>query len=268
MDEKRVDSVLSDWRAPFPEREKSWEQLENKLQLNQRKKRSPRPWIAAASVAVLAGFVAVMSVNDGMDTITAEAAEQLTHHLPDGSVVRLNAVSTLSYDEADFESERYLNLEGEAYFQVEKGQTFTVHTVMGDITVLGTEFNVYSRNGKLEVQCTEGKVSVKDSDQEVLLTAGEQAISHDGFLSENKTEEAGIAWLEGRFEFDASPLAEVLDEVSRQFDVEIAHEGLDGMRFTGYFESTDLETALGIICSPMGLEFGQTTDGRIEIERR
>jgi ferric-dicitrate binding protein FerR (iron transport regulator) len=57
----------------------------------------------------------------------------------------LNAASKLSFNEKKWADQRALTLEGEAFFKVQKGQTFSVNTTAGVITVLGTQFNVKER---------------------------------------------------------------------------------------------------------------------------
>ena len=86
-------------------------------------------------------------------SISSSPAEMLTHVLPDRSTVRLNADSRIRVNEKKWEEKRQLALTGEAYFEVEKGQTFRVETDLGDVEVLGTKFNVYSRSGIFEVFC-------------------------------------------------------------------------------------------------------------------
>jgi len=58
--------------------------------------------------------------------------------------VVLNSKSTISFNKTDWKNNRQLTLDGEAYFKVEKGSTFTVNTNNGSVTVLGTQFNVNS----------------------------------------------------------------------------------------------------------------------------
>ena len=58
--------------------------------------------------------------------------------LPDSSKAELNANSTLTYYPFWWKIHRILRLDGEAFFEVEKGNKFTVHSGPGKIEVLGT----------------------------------------------------------------------------------------------------------------------------------
>lgn len=103
---------------------------------------------------------------------TADSYELV--ELPDNSYVFLNKNSYLAYDE-NFNN-RYVKLEGEAYFDVTEGETaFIVNTSMGEIKVLGTEFSVRSTNNDLKVQVKKGTVEVKAKDQVEKLDRGQQA---------------------------------------------------------------------------------------------
>ena len=70
-------------------------------------------------------------------TVTAAAGEQLMGMLPDQSMYTLNAGSELIYDSENWKSERKINLSGEAFFEVEKGEKFQVNTANGQVKVLG-----------------------------------------------------------------------------------------------------------------------------------
>lgn len=76
--------------------------------------------------------------------------------LPDGSVVRLNSVSRLSYKPLGWYFSRSAELSGEAFFEVEKGSKFTIYSMLGSTSVLGTSFNNvtardFSKRGKQDI---------------------------------------------------------------------------------------------------------------------
>ena len=88
----------------------------------------PLTWIysAAAIALVLIGlkFFFFQSVT----TVRTDIGQTNVIALPDHSVVTLNADSTLEYDKNSFLEDRVLQLNGEAFFDVEKGSSFTVNT--------------------------------------------------------------------------------------------------------------------------------------------
>ncbi|HRN58485.1 MAG TPA: FecR domain-containing protein, partial [Agriterribacter sp.] len=114
--------------------------------------------------------------------------ERLEVELDDGSLVTLNANSALHWTEGWSKSKgRKVALEGEAFFKVKKqsGIPFTVHTNDVAVEVLGTSFNVDSRESKTKVYLDEGRVNLKLNDvendqgakehqQEIIMNPGEQ----------------------------------------------------------------------------------------------
>jgi len=111
--------------------------------------------------------------------------------LPDNSIVYLNHNSSISYDK-DFES-RKVELTGEAYFNVTKGETpFTITTSMGEVSVLGTEFNVKLDDEELDVEVESGTVELTTNQGKNKLTQGQKASYNKG----NNKIELGNAKLE------------------------------------------------------------------------
>ena len=138
-----------------------------------------RPFAIAASVALVMITVFQLFNLKSTETYTAVKGANLEVELPDGSLAILNSESSLIIDEGSFESEnREVELVGEAWFEVKKGSSFSVKASNGLVKVLGTSFNVYSREDEFEVICAEGKVLAKVGVNEATLTQGE-GISYD-----------------------------------------------------------------------------------------
>ena len=74
--------------------------------------------------------------------------------LADGTTVHLNAGSKLTYPVRFAGKRRVVALEGEAYFDVVKDETrpFIVQTHLGEVTVLGTAFNINAYTMRLFTQ--------------------------------------------------------------------------------------------------------------------
>jgi transmembrane sensor len=104
--------------------------------------------------------------------------------LPDGSVITLNKNTRLDYPAAFTGHTRNVQLNGEAFFNVkhDPDKPFVIKVNDVSITVLGTSFNVNSRDGKTEVIVETGMVSVQKNDEKVTLHAGEKTIA---FNNEN-----------------------------------------------------------------------------------
>ncbi len=226
----------------------------------QEKKRSRiirlRTWIYSAA-AVFLLCIGLKMVLFKKVAIHTKMAQTQVITLPDNSIVTLNAGSSLRYHKSSFMKNRVLHLKGEAFFDVHKGSTFTVNTQNGDITVLGTEFNVYSRDLILQVHCFEGRVKVNKESNEVILTQGK------GVQSTNKQDfsifdfsNSQPDWLYGKSSFLEVPLEHLIKELERQYDVKIRIGNVDVNRiFTGFFKHNDLKVALRTSFDPMNINY-------------
>ena len=125
--------------------------------------------------------------------------------LPDGSLVHLNAKSSLSYKQDFGHNERRVSLSGEGYFEVEKNtdKRFIVSTDVMDITVTGTKFNVYAYEHKdfVEMALVEGSVNVttKDPGHNTLSVKPKQKVIYNKLTGQLSLEETSnqieTAWL-------------------------------------------------------------------------
>lgn len=217
-------------------------------------------WIysIAASVALIIGLTITLS--NIKEVIICERGQKLNYILPDSSVVILNADSKLSFNKYTYIWNRELYLEGEAFFMVEKGSLFEVHAQNTKTTVLGTSFNIFSRENNLEVSCKTGKVSVEINnydDKKVLNPGYKVRLLDKEVLSEviivNKENIA--KWQTGKFSFSKVPLSDVLLELERQFDIRIECKDCKKSSYTGHFYNDNLEEALKMICIPMQMEY-------------
>lgn len=225
--------------------------------------------MAAASLALLIVSWFVFLRPESISLHQTQFAEKKNVELPDGSVVELNADSELSFD-TDWD-QRNIELKGEAFFEVKKGEAFTVETDFGSVQVLGTSFNVISREKLFEVACKTGKVvvNIPSKDFKKIILPGDRiSFNMSEVLEEQTTVETIGSWKKGQFYFDSKPLSQVFDELERQFDVDLETQGIDGQFFTGYFTNQELATALTMICEPMDLTFAIRSDTEVEIRPR
>ncbi len=179
--------------------------------------------------------------------------------LPDQSVVKLNSASSIQYSRFNWNSNRHVKLTGEAFFEVKKGKPFVVESNGNKITVLGTGFNVYSRNDRFEVFCFSGKVKVniRNTDSVVLVKGDAVVLSKDtGEYSTISFDTAQAArWRSGEYYFDRKELKTVFEELERQFNVAIHTPDLGKRFYSGYFKNTNLDEALQNVCLPMGIKY-------------
>ncbi|WP_225036958.1 FecR family protein [Winogradskyella sp. SM1960] len=210
----------------------------------------------AAILVVMLGVGYALFFNNTTTYSTAIAQTEVLN-LPDDSEVILNAKSQLRFDKKDWEKNRNLDLDGEAFFKVTKGNKFTVHTDVGTIQVLGTQFNVKERDNYFEVQCYEGSVQVAYKDKKTILTPGktfrvvkgEQIVVKD-FNSENP------AWLVQESSFDNVPLWQVIDELEIQYNMVISAESVNtSSLYSGSFTHNDKNIALQSVTIPLKLSY-------------
>lgn len=217
------------------------------------------PWKTIAKVAAMVAivFTVYLFVNSLDTNINAQFGEQMAHVLPDDSNIILNAGSQLSYNKNDWDENREVTLTGEAFFKVAKGSTFTVITPQGQVQVLGTQFNVYARDNDFAVSCFEGRVSVSLNDEVVTLTKGMGVNWRDGKMTTTEKSELLVPyWVDHESSFSNEILANVLNELERQYDIKIDAKGVDTNRlFSGSFTHDDLNIALQSICNPLQITY-------------
>jgi transmembrane sensor len=249
----------------------AWDQLLSKIDnegdVKERilvpEKTNRRNWIkymsAAAAVILLGVYYFNLSPNSQIDLNTGIADIQI-FTLPDNSVVHLNANSSISYDEKNWSENRVLDFEGEGFFEVASGSDFIVNTSKGAIKVVGTEFNVFSREGLLKVACFEGAVAVTNVlDQTQLLEVGSRATidaNSERLNIESFDFTQTATWRIGEFYFNEANLASVVSELERQFNITIEIDvNIEYRTYSGYFDNKSQSEALQLVFNPMGLKF-------------
>lgn len=206
-----------------------------------------------ASVVILFG---IYFIYPSQTKYVCENGEQFSFYLPDSSTVILNAQSQINYKESNWFEKRELSLNGEAFFDVTKGAKFVVHTQQGDVTVLGTEFNVQSRQDYFEIQCFEGSVSVHRKAKDYLLKVGDVIRFIDNEIDSLKSKSVKPTWIKGESRFENLPVGQVLKALERYYDVRFVIKNVDlKQRFTGSFCHNNLKLALKSVCYPLGIKF-------------
>ena len=187
------------------------------------------------------------------ETLVTKTSDFRTLQLPDGSTITLNAGSQIKYKK-DFNTEhRSLTMTGEAYFDVQNGNTpFVIQTNQGQVTVLGTSFNVRSREDGFEVGVNEGIVKVSNDSKSVILHKG-QMIEIDSNFDEKNLQNISYTnypdWMHEKLVCEQTPLSEVCDEIERTFGIsfKFANPSLSDITVTGVIDAQDLNTVLSTI---------------------
>ncbi|MCD2258347.1 FecR family protein [Psychroserpens luteolus] len=273
---KYLDIVETTNLAEFPEFDidanfkATWEkiELENTKNLVSKPKFKISNWIyaIAASLFLFLGYSLFFKTT----TYRSQLAQQIEFSLPDNSKVYLNADSNIKYKPYNWNKKRGLTLEGEAYFEVEKGSTFTVNTVNGDVRVLGTRFTVNSRDNFYNVVCYEGKVKVMvEGYESIVLTKG-QGFSIQNSIEQNNyiNNDNSPRWLQHESSFNTVNILEVIEELERQYSIEVeGKEHLKPINFTGRFAHGDLNVALRTIFETLDIPYILKIDGNVIIKK-
>lgn len=209
--------------------------------------------VAATIVVFLGLFFGLSTYKTNAHTGIAET-ESIT--LPDNSKITLNTVSIVSYNPLFWFKNRSVTLDGEAFFEVEKGSSFSVETKLGTVTVTGTKFLVKQRVDVLEVACYEGSVVVKTPLEEQSLVAGEKFLIYKNNANLTQTSNFRPTWIDQYSQFDTTPISMVLSEFERQYDVKFKLINVESETlFTGQFSHVNLNEALKSITIPLGYTF-------------
>jgi transmembrane sensor len=229
------------------------------LPINTKAKFTASIWfkIAASVIVFLAAIftayqLAEVSVESGKSVLT-------TVELPDSSLIKMKENSKVQYNRIAWMFNRTLSFRGEGYFEVEKGEQFSVHSELGTTQVLGTSFTIYSSAGNYEVACFTGKVSVtsNSSNNQIVLLPGDAVVLNNESFEPYKLQTSEKPnWVEGEFHFEDEDFIQVIQALEDQFQVEISYpEEFKNLKYTGYFDNKDLRKALKLVCEPFELTY-------------
>ena len=260
---KTREEVLAELKEKIRKRESGADPSEEKQRLR------IWPYVSVAAVIIILLGVWQLLHLTSETNVNAAPGSHVEYVLTDGSVVNLNAGSHITFNRKKFTSDRKLDLKGEAFFNVVRGSPFEVLTPTGQVMVLGTSFNVISRENIFKVTCFTGMVKVTSGNQSVTIGPDESAELTGGELKSYRESKMHYinGWINGEFYFENSPLNLVLSEIERQFNVKFVGREKESQDefFTGSFFNKDLRAALEIVCIPMGLQYEINENRKISI---
>lgn len=288
--------------------EAEWEEFEDHSPLSEEKMRTlyeglhirseevkprftlKRYWmqIAASLLLLIAGSLTVLTFMQ-RNEINALAEQNVVIRsgdygkslvtLPDGTIVHLNAKSSLTYSQDFGRNDRKVALSGEGFFEVKKDteKKFTVGTGYMDIAVLGTKFNVYAYETKdiVEMSLVEGSVDVTTSRppyQSIRVKPNEKVVynKHTGnLLHERTSNKMETAWMNKELVFRSERLENVFRCLSRKFAVtfSVDDEALLNDVYTGTFDDENVESIMRVLKYHYNFKY-TNEDGVISIQTR
>jgi transmembrane sensor len=225
----------------------------------------PRRLLYAAMILFLIGasvlwYYQSMHIIKTISTVNRQH-KQIT--LSDGTTVYLNSGTQLSYPKTFSGSIRKVTLSGEAFFNVSKAKSeFVVKTPEGTITVLGTRFNIWTRNQLTRVIVEEGCVKLASDNKQdtVIITKdfmSEVRQNHSPLKPRSVDVQKLLGWRWGKLVFKRTTLHEVIGEISRYYDVDISIQGpqLQSRTITAVFDRLPLNKVLYSVCSSLNIQY-------------
>lgn len=178
----------------------------------------------------------------------------LTDTLPDGSIITLNTLSKLSYLKNFKGNARAVNLDGEAFFKVTPDKTKPFIIKVNDVTVkvVGTSFNIKSRNGKTQVIVETGIVNVSKANNSLNLNPGEKTDvlnNSDHFTKSKVNNKLYSYYINKMLICDQTPLSELVVALNEIYGahIVIARPSLKKVPITTVFKAKSLEQVLDVI---------------------
>ena len=162
--------------------------------------------------------------------------------LSDGTKVWVNADSELRYPVQFTGDTREVTVIGEAYFDVQKqaDKPFIVKTELGNITVLGTQFNIssYPEKERLITTLVTGKISCSLPDGKNIILSPDQQLSvnKDGTTALKEVDTHYFTcWKDGIFQFENAKLEDIMDQLARWYDIHVFYtsENVKHLHFSG-----------------------------------
>ena len=215
-----------------------------------RNKRSNFSFLKIAAtllILAVAGYFITSDLNQKTTSgseIVYTGSETNEFLLPDGTLVKLNADSKVTYDENFGTDNRNVKLVGQADFDVTRNESlpFIIEAGMSKIEVLGTSFDIAAYPGKeAKLIVTEGTVafaSLNKADVKEILTKGQQAIldvKGETIEVSEVTEEVFENWWIRDFQFEDAPLADIFKRLEKAYQVEIVYpEAIKDCEWTHY----------------------------------
>ena len=259
---KKIIDASAKWESP---KRKSTHREAFLRKMQSVKKRKANTSILLKYAAVfLIGVSSVLLFFTNQNIITANGNTK-TVSIFDGSTIKLAPNSSLSYNSVLYFFNRKVTLEGNALFNVIPGNSFTVNSSNGEVSVLGTSFNIIDREDYFNVVCFTGKVAVKANKQEVILKPleGFENLSNKKSKFNNASKDPSN---NSYLYLNQVPLPIVLKELSNFYNVTFNTDAvsLEGT-YNGLLINDNIELALKNVLYPFNFDFEWQKDNFVVI---
>lgn len=264
---ENIDQLSRSYDIPSKlSKQHAWEQINLKIENSPKivKKTTVRINLIVGSMAAAAVFLFIFYLgmfNTGKYSPEIKAGFARTEfvYLPDSSTVALNSNSEMKYHYNKFTGERNVVVNGEAYFNVQKGRKFIVDFDGGSIKVLGTEFNVVAySNDYINIDCTKGKVQFKIDKKVIKLNEGQGVRFFNGVITGPYSIDPLLVKerIKGLYYWDKVRLDELIHLIGYRFGYKVIIDSETALRnFSGKIDLTNLHNGLNIVSYAMDLKY-------------
>lgn len=294
---------FEDWLSADPEHKRAWQAVERVwtgldllaekrispsesladraapryLRLSRRDGKTPRqvPWkgLALAACFVLTLLIGWQLIPAGMMAdYRSGIGERQTVRLEDGSQIELGASSAIDVSYTD-ERRTVELLTGEAFFTIAKdpARPFVVQADNGEVSVLGTAFNVKIEDG-VTVAVTHNTVEVSVAGTRERVSEGHFVHYDATGISDVKNADLDIvqAWRNDQLVFRDATLNQVITELQRyrRGHIRLLSGEAGNLRVTAVFDAHRPDAALDTIAESLNLRIFRATDLLVGIAQK
>jgi len=235
--------------------------------------------IAASILIILLGggvFLTIQNRQAPAVVYATQSGERSTIKLADGSQLVLNFATELDV-RINKKTRRLALHKGEAIFTVapDDKRPFKVAAGDGEVTALGTQFQVRNEAKQVAVTLLEGRVAVErpKEREHIQLTPGDQVTFTEAMpeMRQRKVDpEVASSWATGRLLFRSTPLSEALEAVNRYSatQIRIADPALADLPISGTFEVGDGPSVAFALEALLPVRTVKTRDGDVLLRHR
>jgi ferric-dicitrate binding protein FerR (iron transport regulator) len=227
-------------------------------------------WKVAAPIVLLLAAISFFGVRHfwiaPVTSYATSAMEQRIIRLPDGSTVRLNRNSKISFPKDFAGVKRKVTLDGEAFFQVKHNDAKPFIVQAGDAIIQdkGTSFNVNEqKKEKVVIAVKEGMVLLRNSKnpkvQKTTLEKNQLGILDRNVLItlENVSVQNYLGWVSGKIVFKKMPFDKVVRQLENIYGIhcQLADSTLRNLKLTAYIKNTSLHDVLHMIALSLDIHY-------------
>lgn len=253
-----------------PQQGEIWDNLRQQLKINPTATRYMWQKIAiAASVVSIISLAALFFLKKTSPESVKQLAFTATDAQPqlklsDSSIIMATSGSMITYPAVFAGAERLVTLKGEAYFDIthDKSKPFIITDNDVQIKVLGTTFNIQTKDTCTTTTVYTGKVTMYNQYGSIIIPAGNTGIynrARHSFSLATTANKNAISYVSRKFYFENETLTNIAGYLSKAYHEKIIidHPQMGSLRLTGTFENESLEYIINVIAATLNIHYTQ-----------